>query len=268
MVKQKKVTIQNLITKKQKGEKITALTAYDSTMGFLLDQTGIDIILVGDSCAMVVSGYESTLPMTVDILAYHTAATRRGVSRALFIADMPFLSYHINPDEAVRNAGRFFQECGAEAVKIEGGRHVCETAQRIINAGMPVMGHLGLTPQSIRKFGGYTLQGKTEEAAKEMIRDAKALEEVGVFSIVLEKIPAQVAKEITDAVSIPTIGIGAGPYCDGQILVTHDILGLYEKFKPKFVRQYAQLAEIIRTACTQYINDVKRGDYPNENESY
>jgi len=253
---------------KGRGEKIAALTAYDATMASLLDEAGLDLILVGDSAAMVVAGYETTLPMTLEAMLYHTAAVRRGVKRALLVADMPFLSYQVTVEEAVRNAGRFFQEAGAEAVKVEGGEEMADTIRRLTAVGMPVLGHLGLTPQSIRKFGGYLLQGKTEQEAECLLRDAQILTEAGVFAIVLEKIPAQVAKKITDAVSVPTIGIGAGPHCDGQILVTHDMLGLFEKFRPKFARRYAELARVIRQACSGYVEDVKRGAFPSLEESY
>lgn len=268
MAKSKKVTVPSLMEMRQRGEKIAALTAYDATMGALLDEAGLDLILVGDSAAMVVAGYDTTLPMTIDAMLYHTAAVRRGVKRALLVADMPFLSYQVTAAEAVRNAGRFFQEAGAEAVKVEGGQEMAETIRRLTDVGMPVLGHLGLTPQSIRKFGGYVLQGKTAQEAERLVGDAQALVAAGVFAIVLEKIPAEVAKTITESVSVPTIGIGAGPYCDGQILVTHDMLGLFEKFRPKFARRYAELARVIRQACSGYVEDVKRGQFPSLEESY
>ena len=268
MTGRKKITVPDLIEMKRLGKKIVALTAYDYTLGAILDDAGIDLILVGDSCAMVVSGYESTIPITLDEMIYHTASVNRGVKYAVLAADMPFLSFQVNPDQAVQNAGRFFKEGGVEAVKVEGGEEIAETVRRIVDAGMPVMGHLGLTPQSIRKFGGYKLQGSTKKSANKMVNDAVALEQAGVFSIVLEKIPSSVAKSITNAVKIPTIGIGAGVYCDGQILVTHDILGLFEKFKPKFARRYAELGKIIREACIQYAADIRSEKFPNQNESY
>ncbi|MDZ7270330.1 MAG: 3-methyl-2-oxobutanoate hydroxymethyltransferase [candidate division KSB1 bacterium] len=264
----KKVTVPVVREMKRRGEKIAALTAYDATMAALLDEAGLDIILVGDSAAMVVAGYETTLPMTMEAMLYHTAAVRRGVKRALLVADMPFLSYQVTAEEAMRNAGRFFQEAGAEAVKVEGGKEVVDTVARLTAAGMPVLGHLGLTPQSIRKFGGYVLQGATQEEAERLVRDARLLEQAGAFAIVLEKIPVEVAKRITEAVSVPTIGIGAGPYCDGQILVTHDMLGLFEKFRPKFARRYAELGQLIRQACTGYVADVKAGTFPSLEESF
>ncbi len=268
MAERKKVTVPIVREMKRRGEKIAALTAYDATMASLLDEAGLDIILVGDSAAMVVAGYETTLPMTMEAMLYHTAAARRGVRRALLVADMPFLSYQVNTEEAVRNAGRFFQEAGAEAVKLEGGEEVVEAVRRVTAAGMPVLGHLGLTPQSVRKFGGYQLQGATAQEAERLLRDARLLEQAGVFALVLEKIPMEVARRITETVSVPTIGIGAGPYCDGQILVTHDMLGLFEKFRPKFARRYAELARTIRQACSGYVADVKAGNFPSPEESY
>ncbi|HDQ46385.1 MAG TPA: 3-methyl-2-oxobutanoate hydroxymethyltransferase [bacterium] len=268
MTEHSKVTIPHLIRMKQAGERITCLTAYDWLIAGLLDQAGIEVILVGDSGGMVFSGYESTLPVTMDQMVYHTRAVSRGVGRALCVADMPFLSYQIRPDEAVRNAGRFLQEGGAEAVKLEGGEPVAETVRRLTDIGIPVMGHLGLTPQSIRKFGGYRLRGKSDDEAEELKKDARILEEAGAFAIVLEKIPADLAAGITASLSVPTIGIGAGPGCDGQILVTHDMLGLFESFRPKFVRRYADLASVIRDAVKAYAEDVRSGSYPSKEESY
>jgi 3-methyl-2-oxobutanoate hydroxymethyltransferase len=253
---------------KAQGEKIAALTAYDYLMALFLDDAGIDLILVGDSGAMVFSGYESTIPITVDEMIYHTKAASRGIKRALLVADMPFLSFQISPEEALRNAGRFIKEGGAEAVKVEGGEPMAETVRRIVNAGIPVMGHLGLTPQSINRFGGYKVQARTEPEVDKLISDAIALEQAGVFSIVLEKIPATAAKKVTETVTVPTIGIGAGPHCDGQILVTHDILGLFEKFRPRFVRVYAELGREIREACARYTEDVKLIKFPGPEESY
>ena len=263
-----KKTVPEIIAMKKREENIAALTAYDYLLGSILDQIGIDIILVGDSGAMVFAGHETTIPLTMDQQIYHCQCVRRGVQRALLVADMPFLSFQVNPEMALLNAGRFFKEAQVDAVKVEGGMELSETIKKITGAGIPMMGHLGLTPQSIRKFGTYSVQGKNEKSARKLLEDAIALEQAGVFAIVLEKIPIQLAKEVTAKISIPTIGIGAGPYCDGQILVTHDILGLYEKFKPKFVRRYAHLAEEIRTAGTNYIQDVKANKFPNDTESY
>ena len=264
----KKVTVPIIMQMKEKGEKISALTAYDYLMALYLDDAGLDLILVGDSGAMVFSGYDTTIPITVDEMIYHCRAASRGVKRALLVADMPFLSYQISPEDALRNAGRFIKEGGAEAVKLEGGESMAETVHRIVNAGIPVMGHLGLTPQSINKFGGYKVQARTEEAVDRLISDAIALEQAGAFSIVLEKIPAIAAKKVTEKLKVPTVGIGAGPHCDGQILVTHDILGLFEKFRPKFIRIYAELGLEIREACARYVEDVKTGDFPSNKESY
>ncbi|MBN2415172.1 3-methyl-2-oxobutanoate hydroxymethyltransferase [bacterium] len=263
-----KRNVVNLRAMKEKGEKIVSLTAYDYTMARLLEEAGVDIILVGDSAAMVCGGHEHTLPVTMDQMIYHTQMVSRGVSRALLVADMPFLSFQVNPDEAVRNAGRFLKEAGADAVKLEGGAPVIETVQRLVDAGIPVMGHLGLTPQSIRNFGGYRLRGKEKEEADQYRRDARLLEDAGAFSIVLEKIPAALAAEITREIAIPTIGIGAGPDCDGQVLVTYDMLGLFEEFKPKFVRRYAELATDIRNAVQRYADDVRQSRFPSAKESY
>jgi len=263
-----KITVPRLREMKIKGEKIVCLTAYDWIMASLLDAAGIELILVGDSGAMVFEGHKTTLPITIDQMIYHTQAVSRGVQRALLIADMPFLSFQVNPDHALQNAGRFLKEAGAEGVKIEGGEPMAETVRKLTGVGIPVMGHLGLTPQSMYSFGGYVLRGEEKREAKKLKQDAKILEEAGVFSIVLEKIPASLAREITVSVSVPTIGIGAGPHCDGQILVTHDMLGLFETFKPKFVRQYAELAKTIRKAAEKYKNDVKKKKYPSMEESY
>ncbi len=268
MEPKEKMTIPKLKGMKKKGEKIACLTAYDWITASLLDDAGIDLILVGDSGAMVFAGHENTLPITVDQMIYHTQSVSRGVEQALIIGDMPFLSFQVSLEEAVRNAGRFLKEGSADGVKIEGGKVIAETARRLVDVGIPVMGHLGLTPQSIRTLGGYRIRGKEAVEAKELKRDAKILEEAGVFAIVLEKIPSPLAKEITQSITVPTIGIGAGPHCDGQILVTHDMLGLFETFKPKFVRQYAKLAQAIRGAVGQYTQDVKEGKYPSSEESY
>lgn len=264
----KNVTVPELIEMKKRGERITALTAYDYLFALLLDQAGVDVILVGDSGAMVFAGHQTTLPFTLDESIYHCQAVRRGVSRALLVADMPFLSYQVSVEEAVKNAGAFFKRAEVDAVKIEGGAPILETVRRIVDAGMPVMGHLGLTPQSIRKFGGYSVRARTGEEAERLLADAVALQDAGAFAIVLEKIPDSLAKTVSEKLSIPTIGIGAGNHCDGQILVTHDLLGLFERFKPKFVRRYAEMGEEIRKAVGHYIDDVKNGDFPAPEESY
>ena len=264
----RKITARTLLEMKRQQEKIAALTAYDYTFAQLLDQAGMDIILIGDSAAMVIGGYSNTLPLTMEQALYHCQAVRKGVKNAMVVADMPFLSYHVSLDKAVENAGRFFKEANVDAVKIEGGEAFLQVAKRFVDCGMPVMGHIGLMPQSVKKLGGYLVQGTTEASAEKLFQDAIALETAGAFAIVLEKIPAEVAKKITKRVSIPTIGIGAGPHCDGQILVTFDLLGLYEEFRPKFVRRYAELGEVARKAFTDYIRDVKNSNFPNESESY
>jgi 3-methyl-2-oxobutanoate hydroxymethyltransferase len=262
------VTVPRLAVMKERGEKITCLTAYDWLLAGILDAAGIDIVLVGDSGAMVFAGHETTLPVTMDQMLYHTAAVSRGVRRALVIGDMPFLSYQASAEEAIRNAGRFLKEGGAAGVKLEGGEAVAETVRRIVDAGIPVMGHLGLTPQSIRSFGNYRVRGESEAEAGAIRKDARILEEAGAFAIVLEKMPAGLSAEITKSLSIPTIGIGAGPHCDGQVLVTPDMLGLFESFRPKFVRRYAELAETIRSAAGRFAADVKSGTYPSREESF
>jgi 3-methyl-2-oxobutanoate hydroxymethyltransferase len=263
-----KMTVPKIIEKKNQGEKICCLTAYDRLFASLLDSTELDIILVGDSVSMVSTGYKTTLPITMDEMIYHTRAVSRGIERALLIADMPFMSFQVNPEETLKNAGRFLKEGRAEGVKIEGGQPVVDSVKKLVDVGIPVMGHLGLTPQSIWKFGGYRVRGKSSDEAQELKRDAKFLEQAGVFAIVLEKIPAALAEQITKSVSIPTIGIGSGPHCDGQILVTYDMLGLFKEFKPKFVRQYADLGQKIQEAVKRYSEDVKNGNYPAEEESY
>jgi len=266
----KKTTVHTFFNKKYKDEKIAVLTAYDYFMAKLLDQTGIDAILVGDSASNVIHGYDSTLPITMDIMIAHTAAVARGTRKALLIADMPFLSFQPSTETAILNAGRFLKEGRAEAVKVEGGVEMAATIKRIVECGIPVMGHIGLTPQSIHRFGGPKVQGKEERSRSYLMESALALEEVGCFSIVLELIHADVAHEITAALKMAaTIGIGAGPHCDGQVLVINDILGLYEdEFKPKFLRQYVDLPPIITEAVKRYIKDVRNGDYPSEKESY
>jgi len=264
----KKVTVPIIIHMKATGEKIAALTAYDALMAEMLDHAGIDIILIGDSAAMVVAGYETTLPITMEEMLYHTRSVSRAVKRALVVADMPFLSYQTSIEEGIRNAGRFLKEGGAEAVKVEGGEPVAELVRKLTDYGIPVMGHLGLIPQSIHKFGDYKLQGKDPTVAKRLKKEAKMLEEAGIFSLVLEKIPTQLAREISESIKVPTIGIGAGPHCDGQILVSHDMLGIFDKFKPRFVRRYAELGQQIRQAFRNYISDVKYQKFPDDSESF
>lgn len=269
-IERKKITVRTFINKKAKGEKIAVLTAYDYSMAKLLDQAGIDAVLVGDSASNVVHGHNSTLPITMDVMIAHTAAVARGTEKALTIADMPFLSFQPSTETAIVNAGRFLKEGRAEAVKIEGGIEMAATVKRVIECGIPVMGHIGLTPQSIHRFGGPKVQGREEKSRAYLMESALALEEAGCFSMVLELVEADIARQITAALKIAaTIGIGAGPHCDGQVLVINDILGLHkDEFKPKFLRQYADLPPIIAKAVKKYIDDVKRGDYPSEDESY
>lgn len=264
----KKITVPTILNMKKQGEPIAMLTAYDTLMAEMLDQSGIDIILVGDSGGMVMAGHENTLSVTMDEMLHYVKAVRRGVKRALLVADMPFLSYQISIEEAVRNAGRFLQEGGAEAVKLEGGKPVLPAIERLVQIGIPVMGHLGLTPQSIHRLGGYGVQGKENGAARQIKEDARLLQEAGVFCLVLEKVPTLLAREISEELDIPTIGIGAGKYCDGQVLVSHDMLGLYQKFQPKFVRRYAELGKQMSAAFINYVNDVKKRNFPNDDESY
>lgn len=268
MTNPNKKTIPKLLKMKAQSEKIVCLTAYDTLLASLLDASNVDLILVGDSAAMVFAGHETTLPITMDQMIYHTQMVTRGTKNALVIADMPFLSYQTSPEDAILNAGRLMKEGHAEGVKLEGGSHMADTVLKLTERGIPVMGHLGLTPQSIRFFGDYRVRGKQHEEAERLKNDAKILEEAGAFSMVLEKIPAQLAKEISESVNIPTIGIGAGPDCDGQILVTYDMLGMFEAFNPKFVRQYAKLGDSIRDAVSQYTSDVRNNSFPNQDESY
>jgi len=261
------ITTETILLMKKKKEKIACLTAYDYPTARILDEAGIEIILVGDSAANVVAGEKNTLPITMSDMLYHTKVVARAVKNALVIADMPFLSYQCSIDEAVKNAGSFLK-VGAAGVKIEGAGPVLKTIEKLVQIGIPVMGHLGLTPQSIHKFGGYKLRGKTKREKEQILKDAKNLESAGCFSVVLEKIPMSLAKKITKSLKIPTIGIGAGPYCDGQILVLHDMLGFYEGFKPKFVKQYAQIGFEIKKAVMEYINEVKTGIYPDKEHSF
>ncbi len=249
-------------------QRIACLTAYDYTTGQALDECGIPLVLVGDSLAMTVLGYETTLPVTIEEMLHHCAAVSRGVNTALIVADMPFMSYQVSTEQALSNAGRFIKEAGADAVKIEGGAHRAPIVRSLVQNGIPVLGHIGLTPQSIREMGGYKVQGKTAEQARTLIEDAVALDEAGVFAIVLECLPAELAGDITAAVGVPTIGIGAGAACDGQILVTHDILGLFPKFTPKFVKRYAELGSPMREAFAAYRDEVERGEFPTEIHEY
>lgn len=251
-----------------RGDRIAALTAYDHPTAQALDRAGIDILLVGDSAGMVVHGYDSTLPVTMEMMLVHTAAVSRARPRALVVADMPFLSYHAGIDDAVRHAGRFLKEAGAEGVKVEGGRRRAAVVRAIVEAEIPVMGHLGLTPQSVNAMGGYRVQGRSHQQVKDLVEDARALEESGAFCIVLEGMPGPVARLVTSSVAIPTLGIGAGAECDGQILVTHDLLGLADATPPRFVRRYADLRPIITDAAARYLADVRSGDFPSEKETY
>lgn len=263
-----KVTVPYLLEQKRRGEKFTMLTAYDYPTALALDDAGIDAILIGDSVGMVVLGYDSTLPVTMDDILHHTKPVVRAAKRALVVSDMPFMSFQISKPEAKRNAGRLLAEGGAAAVKVEGGEEIAGTVRAIVDMGVPVMGHIGLTPQSVNVFGGYGLQANAVGDAMRLIADAEALEQAGCFSIVLEKVPAEVAREVTQRVSIPTIGIGAGPHCDGQVLVVQDLLGLYEKFVPKFSKQYAELGKAIREAAGAYIREVKSGAFPAPEQSF
>ena len=264
----RKVTTRRLAEMKQRGEKIAMLTAYDYTMATLVDSAGMDVILVGDSASNVMAGNATTLPITLDEMINYAKSVVKGTKRALVVCDMPFGSYQGNSKEALASAIRIMKESGAEAVKIEGGAEIRESIERILTAGIPVMGHLGLTPQSINKFGTYAVRAKEEAEANKLIEDAKMLEEVGCFALVLEKIPAALATKVSQMLSIPTIGIGAGGGTDGQVLVYQDMLGLNNGFSPKFLRRYADLSTVINTALGRYIDDVKSGDFPNENEQY
>ncbi len=264
----KRITTHTLQEMKLRGEKISMLTAYDYSMAKIVDAAGIDIILVGDSASNVMAGHETTLPITLDQMIYHASAVVRAVSRAFIVVDIPFGSYQGNSSEALRSAIRIMKESGAHSVKVEGGSEIKESVMRILSAGVPVMGHLGLTPQSIYKFGTYTVRAKEEAEANKLLEDAKMLETCGCFAIVLEKIPAALAKKVAESISIPVIGIGAGGEVDGQVLVMHDMLGITQEFKPRFLRKYADLQSIMLGAFKQYISDVKGRDFPNETESY
>ncbi|MEJ2695382.1 MAG: 3-methyl-2-oxobutanoate hydroxymethyltransferase [Candidatus Sulfobium sp.] len=264
----RKTTVQDFLKMKSEGKKITMLTAYDYPFARILDEAGIDGILVGDSLGMVVQGLENTLPVTMDEMVYHTKMVSRAVHKALVIGDMPFMSYQAGVGEAVKNAGRFLKEAGATAVKLEGGAEAAEQVRAMTKSDIPVMAHIGLTPQSVHRMGGYKVQGKTDEAAKRLIEEARILEDAGAFSLLLEAIPMDLAKRITAELSIPTIGIGAGPHCDGQVLVLHDVIGMFERFVPKFVRRYANIKEEALRAVTEYKEDVEKGEFPSDKESF
>jgi 3-methyl-2-oxobutanoate hydroxymethyltransferase len=264
----KKVTTNTLQKMKTAGEKISMITAYDFSFAKIFDAAEIDVILVGDSASNVMAGHETTLPITLEQMIYHAQSVIRAIDRCLVVVDLPFGSYQSNSDIALASAIRIMKETGAHSIKLEGGEEVLDSIKRIVSAGIPVMGHLGLTPQSIYKFGTYTVRAKEEDEANKLRKDAKLLQEVGCFAIVLEKIPAALAREVSESLSIPTIGIGAGRDCDGQVLVMHDMLGINTEFKPRFLRQYLNIHEQATKAVQQYIKDVKRKDFPNENEQY
>jgi len=264
----KRITTRSLFEMKQNGEKISMLTAYDFTMAKIVDESGVDVILVGDSASNVMAGHETTLPITLDQMIYHASSVVRATKRALIVVDLPFGSYQSDPKEALRSAIRIMKESGGHAVKLEGGSEIKDSIKKILNAGIPVMGHLGLTPQSIYKFGTYTVRAKEEDEATRLIEDAKLLEKIGCFSLVLEKIPAKLAKQVAESISIPVIGIGAGGSVDGQVLVIHDMVGMNNEFNPRFLRRYLNLYEQMTTAIGQYVTDVKSSDFPNENEQY
>ena len=264
----KRITTHQLQAMKQRGEKISMLTAYDFSMAQIFDEAGIDVLLVGDSASNVMAGHETTLPITLDQMIYHAQSVVRGIKRSFVVVDMPFGSYQGNSSEALRSAIRIMKESGGHGIKLEGGAEIKDSIVRILSAGIPIMGHLGLTPQSIYKFGTYTVRAKEEEEANKLRNDAKVLEDAGCFGIVLEKIPAVLAKEVSESITIPTIGIGAGKFCDGQVLVMHDMLGINTEFKPRFLRQYLDLHQQVTGAVQHYIRDVKTNEFPNEKEQY
>jgi len=267
-IRPEKITTRTVVDMKSRGEKISMITAYDFTMARIVDHAGVDIILVGDSASNVMAGHETTLPITLEQMIYHTSCVIRGTDRALVVADLPFMSYQVTIKEALTNAGRMMKEAGAHAIKLEGGGSVADTVKRIVDAGIPVMGHLGLTPQSIYKFGTYKVRAKEEAEANLLLEDALRLQDAGCFAIVLEKIPASLAAKVTAALNIPTIGIGAGGDCDGQVLVVHDMLGLSKDFYPRFIRRYLNLFDDMTGAVTQYVADVKSRDFPSKDEQY
>jgi 3-methyl-2-oxobutanoate hydroxymethyltransferase len=264
----KKLTIQDIITMKKNGERISMLTAYDASFAGLIDAAGIDMVLVGDSLGMVLLGYNSTIPVTMEEMLHHCRAAAKGVQRAVLVGDMPFMSYQVSESEAIANAGRFLKEAGCDAVKLEGGTEMCDTVGAIVKAGISVMGHIGLTPQTASQLGGYKVQGKDADSSRRLLQSARDLETAGAFSIVLECIPSQLSEAITKTVSIPTIGIGAGKHCDGQVLVTHDMVGMFEKFVPSFVKQYINLAPQIKEAVAAYHEEVKNGSFPDDEHSF
>ena len=264
----KRVTVKSLVEMKVANEKISMLTAYDYTMAKIVDGAGVDVILVGDSASNVMAGHETTLPITLDQMIYHASSVVRAIDRALIVVDLPFGTYQSDSKEALRSAIRIMKESGGHAVKLEGGKEIKDSIKKILNAGIPVMGHLGLTPQSIYKFGTYTVRAKEEEEAKQLLKDAKMLERIGCFAVVLEKIPAKLAKEVAESVSIPVIGIGAGADVDGQVLVLHDMIGMTHEFNPRFLRRYMNLYETMTNSIGQYVSDVKSSDFPNAEEQY
>lgn len=264
----KRVRMPDLVEMKRSGRKIVMVTAYDYTMAGLVEAAGVDVVLVGDSVGNVMAGYDSTLPVTMDQMVYHASLVARACRRALVVADMPFMSYEVSPEQALQNAGRLMKEAGVAAVKLEGGREYAETVRRLVAAGIPVVGHLGLPPQSVHTIGGYRVQGKTKEEADRILEDALALEEAGAGAIVLELVPAEVGKRISEALTVPTIGIGAGPHCDGQVLVINDLLGMSGDFRPRFVKRYAELGEAILRAVETYAEEVRSGQFPGEEHSF
>ncbi len=264
----KRITVKSLVDMKKNGEKISMLTAYDYSMAKIVDAANVDVILVGDSASNVMAGHETTLPITLDQMIYHASSVIRAVNRALVVVDIPFGSYQSDPKEALRSAIRIMKESGAHAVKVEGGIEIKESVKRILNAGIPVMGHLGLTPQAIYKFGTYSVRAKEKEEAEKLIEDAQLLERLGCFAIVLEKIPAELTKKVSESISIPTIGIGGGKHADGQVLVIHDLLGMTHEFNPRFLRRYMNLYEEMGNAISQYVEDVKSKDFPSDMEQY
>lgn len=264
----KRVTVKSLVDMKKNGEKISMLTAYDYSMAKIVDSANVDVILVGDSASNVMAGHETTLPITLDQMIYHATSVIRAIDRALVVVDIPFGSYQSDPKEALRSAIRIMKESGAHAVKLEGGVEIKESVKRILNAGIPVMGHLGLTPQSIYKFGTYTVRAKEEQEADKLLEDAQLLEKLGCFAIVLEKIPAELTKKVSESITIPTIGIGGGKHADGQVLVIHDLLGMTHEFNPRFLRRYMNLYEDMGNAISQYVTDVKSRDFPSNDEQY
>jgi 3-methyl-2-oxobutanoate hydroxymethyltransferase len=263
-----RTTILQIKEMKQKGKKIPMLTAYDYATAKIIDQAGVPLILVGDSLGTVILGYDSTIPVTMDVMIHHTKAVVRGTAQAMIIGDMPFMTYHASVSEALHNAARFMQEAGAQAVKLEGGVTMAETVKRIVDCGIPVMGHIGLTPQSVHQLGGHKVQGKTQESAARLIKDACALDEAGAFAVVLEAVPTPLARIITQKISVPTIGIGAGPFCDGQVQVVSDMLGLFTDFVPKHAKQYVRLADSIKQAVGDYVNEVQAGAFPTDKQSF